>query len=107
MDIVLKIPDSIKLDIQTTANLIGFLQAIVNRRSVGALRYGDKPTSTQKYFRRMQMELRKYQETGNFEQLLNIAVYCFLESEAPQNKKFHFDPSAASATREKLGGHIA
>lgn len=107
MEIILKVPDSIPLDDRTTIDFVAFLQAVVNRRCVGALRYGDRPDKLQRYMRRMTLELRRYRETGNFEQLLNIAVYCFLESQAPQNGKFHFDPSAASATREAMGGNIA
>ena len=107
MEILLKIPDSIPLDARTTIDFVAFLQAVVNRRCVGALRYGDRPDQRQRYMRRMTLELQKYRETGNFEQLLNIAVYCFLESQAPQNSKFHFDPNAASATREAMGGNIA
>lgn len=107
MKLELEIPDSIRLDERTTVHFRSFLQAVVNRRAVGVLRYGDKPTRRKRYQRRLAMEFKKYRAEGNFEQLLNIAVYAFLESEAPENKKFHFDPLAASATREALGGNIA
>lgn len=100
-------PESIQLDSSTTLVFKQFMQGMANRRAVGALRYGDKPTYKQKYLSRIRLELKAYKETGNYEHLLNLANYCFLESEAPQNKKFHFDPTAASATRAKLSGNIA
>ena len=103
MIIELRIPNSISLDLEVTQEFTVFLQAVVNRRCVGALRYGDKPQARQKYLTRLRKELQVYRQSGNFEQLLNIAVYCFLESAAPENKKFHFDPAAASATREEMG----
>lgn len=107
MTLELHIPDSIPLDPQTTANFRGFLQAVVNRRCVGVLRYGDKPRAKQRYMDRGGREWREYRRTGNFEHLLNVAVYCFLESEAPQNKRFHFDAGVGSVTREEFGGNIA
>lgn len=103
MILELKIPDSIPLEPRVTIEFRAFLQATVNRRCVGVLRYGDAPKKRQRYLSRLTKELRTYKETGNFENLLNIAVYCFLESAAPENKKFHFDPTAASATRDQFG----
>jgi hypothetical protein len=103
MTIELKIPDSIPLDPRVTVAFKGFLQAVVNRRCVGALRYGDTPQKRQRYMSRLFKEAACYNREGNFEQLLNIAVYCFLESEAPENPRFHFDPTAASATRAEFG----
>ncbi len=107
MVIELHIPDSIPLDQRVTVEFRAFLQAVVNRRCVGALRYGDTPRAYQRYMMRLSMEFRAYKHNGNFEHLLNIAVYAFLESFAPENKKLYFDPAAASATRAKLGGNIA
>ena len=75
-----------------------FLQYLVYRKYVGGLRYGPI-NKKQKYLSRLKKELAQYNKTGNFEQLLNIAVYCFLESEAPENKKFHYDPTVGSVTR--------
>lgn len=93
------LPENVKLDKPTTAKFVDFLQKMANRRAVGALRYGDKPDPDQQYLRRLKRELRAYEASGNIEQLINIAVYCFLESAAPQNPKAHFDPTAPSATR--------
>lgn len=103
MVIELKIPDSIALDLATTLDFKMFLQAVVNRRCVGALRYGDRPQRRQRYLSRLTKELEAYRADGNYEQLLNIAVYCFLESVTPENRKFHFDPAAASVTRDQFG----
>lgn len=84
----------------------GFLKRMANRLMVGAYRYGS-PHSRKKYMSRLTEELKAYKRTGNEEHLLNIANYAWLESQAPENKKFHFDPNAPSATRSKFGGNIA
>jgi len=105
--LIIEIPDSVTLDMRTTMEFRAFLQGMTNRRVVGALRYGDRPNSRQKYLTRLKKELKAYEKDGNFEQLLNIAVYAFLEGYSPQNLKFHFDPNAESVTRKELGGNIA
>ena len=79
-----------------------FLQGQVNRELVGSLRYG-KIQRRQRYLSRLTKELQVYKKTGNMEQLVNIAVYCFLESYAPENPKFHWDPTVDSATRGEFG----
>ena len=56
MKIELHIPDSIKLDPGILADFTMFLQATVNRRCVGALRYGDRPHNGSRYMRRLQLE---------------------------------------------------
>jgi hypothetical protein len=96
---LISMPPSIDLDPLHVATFFHFLQLMANRRVQGAIRYGDKPKKKQKYMTRMEKELRAYKQSGNMEQLLNIAVYCWLESEAPQNSKFYFDPSIDSVTR--------
>ncbi len=100
--IELRAPGSIPLNPQTTSEFRYFMQQVLNRRCVGALRYGDKPQAKQRYMKRLSLELKAYKETGNIEQLLNIAVYAFLESVAPENKKSHFDPTVDSVTRGKV-----
>lgn len=92
--------DKLKLDPEVTEKFIGFIQMMANRHGFGAARYGDHPIATQKYLSRLKMELKAYQREGNMEQLLNVAVYAFLESFAPENKKFHFDPYRESVTRK-------
>lgn len=91
------------MDPQMIEEYRAFLQSAANRYCVGALRYGDRPKAKERYLRRLQMEIVAYRRAGNFEQLLNIVNYAFLESVAPQNVKLHFDPCAASATRDQLG----
>ncbi len=105
--LIIEIPDSVQLDMKTTALYRAFMQGMCNRRVVGALRYGDIPKARQKYLSRLKMELKAYEKHGNFEQLLNIANYAFLEGAAPQNPKLHFDPNAESVTRGKFGGNIS
>jgi hypothetical protein len=75
-----------------------FLQRMVNRRYVGKLRYG-RIESKQKYLTKLKKELHAYEQTGNAEQLLNIAVYAYLEWYAPENKKYHFDNTVDSVAR--------
>ena len=48
---------------------------------------------------RLGEELKAYKKTGNMEALFNIANYAWLESLAPENPKFHYDPTAKSNTR--------
>ena len=86
----------------TTVEFRAFLQAQVNRRCVGALRYSDKPNARQKYMKRLDLEWKAYKKTGNIEHLANVAVYAFLESAAPQHPKSHWDPTVESATRGKV-----
>lgn len=106
MILELRIPDDIPLDPYVTVEFRAFLQAVVNRRCVGALRYGDKPHRRQKYMTRLGKELKAYRKTGNAEQLMNIAVYAFLESAAPENSKHHWDAAVDSITRAQMGGQI-
>ena len=107
MILEIRIPDSIPLDPRTAIELRAFLQGVVNRRCVGDLRYGDRPKAKQRYMSRLGRELRAYRRDGNAEQLMNIAVYAFLESAAPENKKLHWDPTADSVTRSEFGQAIA
>lgn len=105
MTITLHIPDAINLQ-QHTEEYRAYLQAMLNRVLVGELRYGI-PDRRKRYMRRMALELKAYRKVGNFENLLNLCNYAYLESIAPENRKLYFDPAAASATRNELGGHIA
>lgn len=107
MKLELEIPDNVRLDERTLCEFRAFLQGMVNRRVVGALRYGDKPNRKQRYMSRLGREFKAYRKGGNFENLLNVANYAFLESAAPENRKLHFDPSAASATRAEFGAEAA
>jgi hypothetical protein len=105
MIISLHIPDTLKLQ-HHEEDYRAYLQAMLNRILVGELRYGP-PNRRKRYMRRMSLELKAYRKNGNFEQLLNLCNYAYLESVAPENRKLYFDPAAASATREALGGDIA
>ncbi len=99
MTIELQVPDSIAMDPRTLIEFRAFLQALVNRFCVGSLRYGDRPDRRQCYLTGLAKELRAYRSDGNAEQLMNIAVYAFLESAAPENKKLHWNAAAPSVTR--------
>lgn len=82
-----------------------FLQEVVDALAVGALRYEKMglPCSRKRYMTRMRLELEHYEKTGNRMQLINLFAYTFLESYAPENKRFHFDNTVDSVTREKVG----
>ena len=97
MTVQLWCSDKIKLD---SKPLFVFLQQIINRALQGHCRYGSL-NKAQRYMHRLELELKEYKKTGNNEHLLNVAVYCWLESMAPENKRFHFDATVDSATRGK------
>lgn len=78
-----------------------FVQEIAYRLMQGFCRYG-AAKKEQRYMTRLQMELKNYKKTGNSESLYNIANYCLLEILAPENKKFHFNSTADSVTRDKI-----
>lgn len=80
-----------------------FVQHQANRLAFGYPRYEAKtkgPDPRNKYMTRMKLELKAYKKTGNREHLLNIANYAWLESQAPENKKFHWDATVDSVTRK-------
>lgn len=79
-----------------------FVQLMANRLIQGAYRYGD-PQRRQRYMSRLKLEVETYERTGNAESLTNIANYAWLENEAPENDKYHFDNTVESATRKKFG----
>lgn len=92
-----------KLDYRHRAQTKDFLQKIVNRLMQGHARYGH-PKKSKQFLSRLKLELKAYEKTGNVENLYNVAVYSFLETQAPENPKFHFDPTVDSVTRGVLGG---
>lgn len=91
--------DSVQMPREQDLSFTRFLQQMLNRRTVGILRYGAETSRRKRYMTRLKVELEAYQKTGNLEQLINIAVYAWLESFAPENKNFHHNPLAESATR--------
>jgi hypothetical protein len=97
----LRVPSLITDCIEEVLSFKAFLQGMVERKFIGGLRYG-RIKSKQRYLTLMKKELRAYEQDGNMEQLINIAVYCFLESYAPQHPRFHYDPTVESVTREEL-----
>lgn len=100
-DIVIRVVKDIKLSARETVEFKMFLQMMQNRRQVGGLRYGPIDRR-KKYMTRLSKELKAYRKDGNAEQLLNIAVYAFLEFYAAENKKFHFDNTVDSVTRKEI-----
>lgn len=103
IELTVEIPDSISLDLLTIMEYKMFLQAMLFRRIQGGMRYGDRPKKRQQYMTRLKKELDHYIDTGNHEQLLNIANYAFLESVAPQNPKYHWNNTVDSVTRPTMG----
>lgn len=93
-------PASIQVSAHELALFKSFLQGMAARWAVGGLRYGT-PNSKAKYRSWIDKELKAYDRTGNMEHLVNVAVYAYLEVEAPSHPKFHWDPAAKSATRKE------
>lgn len=87
-----------RLQIKTKDQLQKFLTMMSKRIIQGYYRYG-LPKSEQKFLSMMKLEFKAYAKTGNMEHLVNIANYAFLESIAPENKKFHFDDTVDSVRR--------
>ena len=98
MQIILEVPDSI-VEREVLQIFKIFAQRMLNRLTVGKLRYGP-PTKKQKYHNRLLVEATAYHSKGNAEQLFNIANYCVLEWIAPSQPKHHFDNSVDSVTRK-------
>ena len=81
---------------------IKFAQQMANRLGFGYPRYEAStkgPHKANRYMTRLGLEMRAYRRTGNREHLINIANYAWLESRAPENKKFHHDSTVDSVTR--------
>lgn len=78
--------------------IICFIREMSDRLLQGEYRYGPGNAS-QKYLTRLEIELKSYKQTGNAEQLYNIANYCLLESLFPENGKFHYNKEVDSVTR--------
>jgi|SRR5580658_213976 hypothetical protein len=86
---------------QKDALLDSFVAQCRARLHVGQYRYGSPDRSAQ-YHRRLLLEVKAYNKTGNAEHLYNIANYCLLESIAPGHPKHHINPLVESVTRGKL-----
>ena len=102
----LKLSSQLPITPEELAELRAFMQSMLYRAGVGNVRYGP-PAARKRYLTRMRKELAAYTKTGNAEHLFNIAVYCWLETMAPQHPKQHWDAAVESATRAEMGGHIA
>jgi hypothetical protein len=87
-----------KIPVSGKKSFLEFVSAQTKRLAQGYCRYGP-PSRDKRYMRRLGLELRAYRRTGNREHLLNIANYAWLETQAPENKRFHFDNSVRSVTR--------
>ena len=87
------------------AVFVEFVQQQANRLTFGSAQYdpqGVGPDRRHKYMTRMKLEVTAYRKSGNREHLLNIANYAWLESQAPENPKFHWDNTVDSVTRGKV-----
>lgn len=88
-------------------DFIKFVQQAANRLAFGHPRYeAPRPWGTwrgpkkeNRYMSRMEAELKAYKRTGNAEHLRNIFNYAWLETRAPENRKFHWDNTVDSVTR--------
>lgn len=98
MQVTLNLPTELPFDEMTRRCFRCFMQCQIDRLVVGEHRFGT-PDKRKRYLDRIHKELKAYKLSGNMEHLLNLANYAFLESEAPQNRNFHFDPLIDSVTR--------
>lgn len=80
-------------------SVLKFMQRMIFRLAQGHAQYGP-PERRKNYMTRIEKEINAYKKSGNCELLYNIANYCWLESQAPQNKKFHYDQTVGSVTRD-------
>ena len=87
--------NKVKLDYNSISR---FMNKMIRRLVMGHLRYG-APQTSKKYLTRIELELKAYKRTGNAEHLINIANYCWLEDECPQNSKYHYNTNVDSVTR--------
>lgn len=71
------------------ARLAHFMQLMVNRLLFGWHRYG-MPTPAQDYLRRLKEAIDRYEATGNLENLVDAANYCWLEFECPLHPQARF-----------------
>jgi hypothetical protein len=88
-------------------HFIEFVQHQANRLAFGYPRYEAPhggPSKENRYMTRLGLELKAYRRTGNREYLVNIANYAWLESQAPENRKFHWDNTVDSTTRGRAKG---
>jgi hypothetical protein len=99
MDAKVFLPESAR-QIDDVWDFLVYLNRQAARWFQGYCRYGN-PKRSSRYLSRLKSEVLAYEKTGNAEHLLNIANYSYLESIAPENRKYHFDPTAESATRGK------
>ena len=91
--------DEIELDKSKISVFRMFTQSMLNRLTVGELRYG-AANRKQKYMTRMLKEMSAYVKNGNAEHLFNIANYCVLEWIAPEHSRHRLDTTVESVTRE-------
>lgn len=82
------------------AAVVRFFTSQVKRLVQGHLSYG-RPHREKRYMTRAAKELAAYRRTGNREHLINLANYAFLEDQAPENRKYHWNAEAESVTRGK------
>lgn len=101
MILTLRLLDSIPLPPDEEKSYHVFLQRMVNRVLVGRVRYGPINRNKQ-YIKRLQLEIKEYEKTGNAEHLYNAANYAFLESYSPSHPKFHLNATTDSATRKRV-----
>lgn len=90
-----------KLKVPNRAEFCNFLNMMSKRIAQGHARYGP-PKADKMYIKRLKMELKEYTKTGNLEHLVNCSNYCWLESVAPSNPRFHHDSTVDSVTRGKV-----
>lgn len=94
----IRLPESLK--VPNIGSWTRFIQTLTDYMVVGHVRYG-APMVRKGYLDRLEKEIKAYKKTGNKVHLINAAVYCWLEGEAPQHELAHLDEYVDSVTRKR------
>lgn len=88
---------------------VTFLQGMVNRMLVSFHKYGPVKKAIENGVDALEssrQRVRKYQETGNTEYLMDAANYIMMEFMHPSHENAHFDAESRSPGRVLTSGRI-
>lgn len=74
-----------------------FVQKMRNRMETSLHKYGRVKDNRAKidFVENIKTRLRKYEETGNTEWLIDAANFCMMEFELPAHQQAHFRPTSS------------
>lgn len=81
---------------------VAFIQKMANRLCVGQYRHGEKGSFNriQDYRKRLQDSLKRYDQTGNTEFLIDAANYALLEFHNPLHPNAHYSSTDSNGRTE-------